>query len=214
MGDRKGSPLDFGRVSCDWDEENKTLLRGDWYSVAEGHGGFESPGGLVLGWRCGPEQARCNLGAMTLSRRASAVYVRLRVAFVSTGCHSKVAELALLFTGEVASETSLMRCFGKRTINPGRADAEARAVCGLPRALARGWPGADSQPALCSPCTEASWDGRRKGHLSEICSCTGLLRSLGTEGPCAPAVAMTFSTCTSQHGTFDVSETSRPPACG
>lgn len=36
---------------------------------------------------------------MTLSHRAPAVYVRLRVAFVSTGCHSKVGKLAIIHGG-------------------------------------------------------------------------------------------------------------------
>lgn len=47
VGTGGASPLNFGRVYCDWDDESKTLSRGDSYSVAEGHGG------LVLGRRCG-----------------------------------------------------------------------------------------------------------------------------------------------------------------
>lgn len=85
----------------------------------------------------------------------------------------------------------------------GRAGAAASAVCGLPRALARGRRGLTASLALLAqpagPWTEAAWGSQRQGRLSAICSRRGLLRSLGTEGPRVPAVAMASGTCASQH---------------
>lgn len=54
-----------------------------------------------------------------------------------------------------------------------------------------------AQPA--GPWTEAAWGSQRQGRLSAICSRRGLLRSLSTEGPRVPAVAMASGTCASQH---------------
>lgn len=68
-----------------------------------------------------------------------------------------------------------------------------------------------AQPA--GPWTEAAWGSRRQGRLSAICLRRGLVCSLGTEGPRVLAVAMASGTCASQHRTFDVDKTPRPPAC-